>query len=111
MLQQASCIVLYAWASAAEEEEQRWFLYHPAYSDPGMDPPSYMQNTDSPFQQESLQILSADEMGASSFFTFFAPANTADTGCEQSIKSPSILQSFLLCVRTDKVGSTTSQQQ
>lgn len=76
-----------------------------------MDPPSYMQNTDSPFQQESPQILCADEMGASSFFTFFVPANTADRGCEQSIKSASILLSFLLCLRTGQVGSTNSQQQ
>lgn len=68
-----------------------------AYPDPGMDSPSYMQNTDSLFQQESLQILSASEVGASSFFTSSALASTADMGCALSIKSAPIFQFSFVC--------------
>lgn len=105
MLQQTSCIV-YVWARAAREEGQRWFLYLPAYPDPGMDSSSCTKSTDSLFQQESLQIYSAGEVGASSFFTSFTPATTADMGCALCIKSAPIFQSFLLCLRPDQVGST-----
>lgn len=88
---------MFVWASAASEGGQRWFLYLSAYPDPGMDSPSYMQNTDSLFQQESLQIPSASEVGASSFFTSFAPASTADMGCALSIKSAPIFQFSFVC--------------
>jgi len=76
-----------------------------------MDAPTYMQNTDSSFHEESLQILSAGEMGASFFFTSFAPASTADVGCALSIVSAPIFQSFLLHVRPDQVDSMNCQQQ
>lgn len=61
---------MYVWASA-DREGQRWFLYPSAYPDPGIDSPSYTEDKDSPFQQESLQILSAAEVGASPFLLPF----------------------------------------
>lgn len=107
MLKQASFII-YVWATAAKEG-QRWFLYLSAYLS-GMESFSHMQNTDSSLQRERFQMLSASEVGASSFSTSFVSASTADMGCALSIQSAPIFQSSHLCLRSDHVGSMSCQQ-
>lgn len=69
-----------------------------------------MQNTDSSLQRERFQMLSASEVGASSFSTSFVSASTADMGCALSIQSAPIFQSSHLCLRSDHVGSMSCQQ-